>query len=280
MTHSFPDGIPLERDYRALVESDAFRAMEQFSDSFLSANKIILRDYMNKWVVDPLHQWSRQCEYPFVYSRVQQMIQHEPRPSILDAGSGVTFFPYYLNAQFDATSIYCCDYDKTLARVFEQINADRGNIVESSTADLRGLPYENESFHMVYCISVLEHTDDYENIIEEFYRILRPGGTLVVTLDISLDGTRDIDVDKGTALLTSLENLFDKDRNLSLDLHSHVSMPGIFTTLTARNINASLLPWKFPSFLYRIKSFIATGRFGSWPPLLTVFCLGLTKRST
>ena len=275
----FPDGIPSERDYGELIGSDDFRAMEQFSDSFLSDNKTILRDYMNKWVADPLHQWSRQWEYPFVHGRVQQMIRHEPRPSILDAGSGLTFFPYYLNARSDAASIHCCDHDKTLTKAFDHINAGRDNIVEFSAVDLRDLPYDDESFHMVYCISVLEHTDDYEKIIEGFHRILRPGGTLVVTLDIYLDGTREIDADKGTALLTSLGNLFDKDSNLSLDLHSHISISGILTTLTAKDIDASLLPWKLPSFLYRIKSFIATGRFGSWPPPLTVFCLCSTKRS-
>jgi len=280
MKNTLPDGIPLERYYRILIESDHFKALEQFSDSFLSANKKYLRNYMNKWVKDPLHQWSRQWEYPFVFNRIKKMIHQEPRARILDAGSGITFFPYYVNTQYDAASIYCCDYDETLIGVFEQINNDIGKVVEFSASDLRNLPYGNEWFHMVYCISVLEHTDDYDEIIKEFFRILRPGGNLVVTFDISLDGTRDISVDKGTALLTSLAKRFNKDKDFSLDLHSQVSMPGVFTTLTAKGINANLLPWKYPSFIYRIKSFITTRRFCSWPPPLTVLCLGLTKCST
>jgi SAM-dependent methyltransferase len=279
MDNSLPDGIPLEHEYRTLIESDSFKKLEQFSGMFLATNKTSLREYMNKWVEDPLHQWSRQWEYPFVFSRVENVIRQEPRARILDAGSGVTFFSYYIKAQFAAASVCCCDYDEALAEIYGQINSGRGDGVEFSVADLRALPYDNESFDMIYSVSVLEHTDDYGKIIEEFYRILRPDGELVVTFDVSLDGMRDISVEKGTELLTALAKRFDKDKGFSLDLKSHVSKPGVFTTITAKGINAGLLPWKYPAFVYQIKSFIKTGRFCSWPPPLTVFCLHLTKNS-
>lgn len=280
MKNKLSDGIPLARDYRKVIESETFKEMEQFSDRFLLANKLTLKDYMKKWVGDPLHQWSRQWEYPFVYSRAQQLVQFEPRLKILDAGSGVTFFPYLLNARFDDVSIYCCDYDETLSSIFKQINHGEDKAVEFLSTDLRELPYENESFDMVYCISVLEHTDDYEEIIEKFYKILKPGGTLIVTFDISLDGTRDINVDKASSLLTSLVKPFEMNSSFSLNLHSHISNPEIFTTLTANDISPDLLPWNAPSFLHRIKSFLTTGRFGAWPPPLTVCCLCLTERPT
>ncbi len=271
------DGVPLESDYRTIIKSDSFQELEKFSNDFLSTNKASLRDYMNKWVEDPLHQWSRQWEYPFVFNRVKKIIQQAPGASVLDAGSGVTFFPYYVKAQFASVKVCCCDYDAKLTGIYGQINSGAGEGVEFSVADLRDLPYEDECFDMIYCVSVVEHTDDYEKIIDEFYRILRPGGELVVTFDVSLDGVRDISVDKGTKLLTVLSKRFAKDSDLSLDLNALVSKPGVFTTLTAQGINAALLPWKYPAFVYQIKSFIATGRFCSWPPPLTVFCIHLTK---
>lgn len=277
MDNSLHDGIPLENEYRALIKSYYFKSLEQFSDIFLVNNKGILKDYMNKWVGDSLHQWSRQWEYPFVFSAVEGVLRQEPNAKILDAGSGVTFFSYYIKSKYDAANVYCCDYDKTLTEIYRKINTDMGNAVDFSVADLRTLPYNNELFDLVYCVSVLEHTDEYEKIIEEFYRILRPGGKLVVTFDVSLDGARDISVKKGTELLTALVKRFDKDKDFPLDLNSHVSTPGVFTTITAKGINAGLLPWKYPSFVYQLKSFIKTGRFGIWPPPLTVFCLSLTK---
>lgn len=279
MERTFPEGIPQEHDYKELIASDSFKEMEGFSDNFLSANKDILREYMNKWVADPLHQWSRQWEYPFVYDKLKEMIGREPSPRILDAGSGVTFFPYYL-CQSGAATVYCCDYDNSLATIYQQINENRDEDVKFSTADLRSLPYDDQFFHMIYCISVLEHTDEYEKIIDEFHRILQPGGRLVVTIDLSLDGTREIDLDRGNLLLSALAKRFAKSPELSLDLRAQVSVPGIFTTLTARDIDPGLLPWKQRSLLRRLKSFIKTGKLGVWPPPLTVFCLSLTKRST
>ncbi len=277
MSQAPAEGIPSVRDYKEAIESSTFKKMEQYSDSFLSANRTILQYYAKKWIDDPLHQWSRQWEYPFVYSRVQQQACLKPQLRILDAGSGATFFPHFLNACFNNVNVHCCDYDKRLTSIFEQINAGKDKSVEFSTADLRELPYERESFDMVYCVSVLEHTRDYEKIIDQFLKILKPGGTLVVTFDISLDGTRDIDVDKATALLASLAGEFGTTMASSFNLHSLVSTPDILTTLTARDIDPALLPWNAPAFVYRIKSFITTGRLVSWPPPLTVFCLGLTR---
>jgi len=280
MRNSLLDGIPKESDYRLLLESKEFKDLERLSNHFLSVNKKNLEGYAKKWVEDPLHQWSRQWEYPFVFSRIQPILETKGTAKILDAGSGVTFFPYYIKSQYDYADIYCNDYDTSLEGIFHRINANGDNKIKFSCSDLRELRYENGIFDVIYCISVLEHTDDYVEIIEGFNRILKPSGRLIITFDISLDGKHDISVEKGTALLKSLTEQFDYDKDISLDIRSYVSMPGIFTTLTANNINANLLPWKYPTLIYRIRSLIAGKGFCSWPPPLTVFCLGLTKRST
>lgn len=43
------------------------------------------------------------------------------------------------------------------------------------------LPFESGSFEGVWCTEVLEHLDDPEGLLEEFHRVLKPGGTLIVT---------------------------------------------------------------------------------------------------
>ncbi len=46
-------------------------------------------------------------------------------------------------------------------------------------ADLCGkLPFQNETFELVVCTSVLEHVVDVTNAVGELKRILRPGGRL------------------------------------------------------------------------------------------------------
>lgn len=49
---------------------------------------------------------------------------------------------------------------------------------------LKGIPFENESFDAVYHSHVLEHfsQDDGENLIEECFRVLKPGGILRIAV--------------------------------------------------------------------------------------------------
>ncbi len=50
------------------------------------------------------------------------------------------------------------------------------------------LPLVTESVDVVYCISVLEHIPDFETTIAEAFRVLRPGGLLILTVDLDLCG--------------------------------------------------------------------------------------------
>ena len=197
--------------------------------------------------------------------------------SVLDAGSGVTFFPYFIKSKFGTAKIECVDYDDNLRIIYQKINTQSNQKVNFTCANLKELPYDDNQFDVIYCISVLEHTDDYPGIIEGFHRILRPGGRLIITFDVSLDGMRDISVEKGIILLRSLLEKYELAEDLPLDLKTSVLEPDIFTTLTAMKIAPSLLPWKLPAFAYRFKSLIKDKRLSTWPPPLSVFCLSLAK---
>lgn len=51
--------------------------------------------------------------------------------------------------------------------------------------NLKNITYPDEFFHRVVCVSVLEHVDDPHKAVEEMWRVLRPGGRLIVTLDVA-----------------------------------------------------------------------------------------------
>ena len=270
-------GIPCEVDYNLLVESDEFREMEVFSSRFLTTNQSILERYAKKWVGDPLHQWSRQWEYPFVFSRLESSLVTTAKPRVLDAGSGVTFFPHYVKHKIESAEVHCCDSDESLAAIYHAINDGAKNGVKFSPADMRKAPYQADWFDVIYCVSVLEHTKDYEEIIDDFHRTLKPGGKLIVTFDISLDGTRDISPARAVKLLYALNKKFDNDDGSGSGLTTDISNADIFTTMSAKKIDANLLPWKYPAILYRLKAMMTGKKFGHWPPLLSVYCLSMTK---
>ena len=49
-------------------------------------------------------------------------------------------------------------------------------------ADATQLPFANESIDKIICSEVLEHIPDYVAVLHEIHRVLKPGGTLAVTI--------------------------------------------------------------------------------------------------
>jgi len=273
-------GIPTIDSYRELLKSNLFRSMETFSSQFLKKNKIALQEYRRKWVADPLHQWSRQYEYPFVYFHVRDYINNQQKSDlkILDAGSGVTFFPYYLCSNSPKIKVYCCDYDLTHGQIFDNINKNLNLPNNFFPADIRRLPFGTSTFDIVYCISVLEHTDDFDIIIQEFKRILKPNGLFIVTFDISIDGLDDIPREKAIELIESLEKHFfctnGFNSKQALDL---IDSEKILTTRYIRELDKNLLPWKY-SFSNALKDMLRLRAPKRFFTNLTCFCQALSKK--
>jgi len=272
----FNEGFVLTSNYQQLLETPEFSDLESYSDVFLESHKDILLQYGRKWVFDPLHQWSRQWEYPYVFSRINQYLQATENVRVLDAGSGLTFFPFMVSDKIPNTTITCCDYDINLKKLYDKI--ENKNVSFSST-DLRALPFEDNFFDVVYCVSVLEHTRDYLEILEGIYRVLKNDGILIISLDISIDGKSEINFSDFQKLIAGIPKGFTSvdSEKFSKFLSCEQLPPGIISTLHFNKANYSLLPWKFP-ILYSIFHSIKKGRIPDFKLLnLTCACLSFTK---
>lgn len=273
-----PAGIPSVAEYEQLLRSSGFAAVERYSDGFLATHRSAVRPYSRKWVSDPLHQWSRQWEYPFTLSRISADLAGRPSDEpvrILDAGSGVTFLPFLLAETFPNVTVCCCDWDSSLAPVFAAINQDAPSRVDFVTADLHELPFESAEFDLVYSISVLEHTDRRPAIIDEFHRVLKPGKRLVLTFD--LPGHPGEGADDIKDLLSALaERFHDDGKDSEPDPLRDWASGDRLTTSYAAGLDRRLLPWRHP-LLYRMACLLSGHGWVRWPPEMTVACLSMIR---
>jgi 2-polyprenyl-3-methyl-5-hydroxy-6-metoxy-1,4-benzoquinol methylase len=279
-----PDGYPPLSIYKQITNESTYVAMENFSDKFLQSNATILENYAQRGTGDPLHTWSRGWEYMFVYERLTQMAQMQSCDivKILDAGSGLTFFPHFVATMHPNVSIQCFDRDPQLKISGEKLMDSRASAVSYSVQDISALTYTGASFDVIYSISVLEHCDynNYVEILEGFVGILKPGGRLLLTVDISLDGRSEITRYQCSKLIEHLEQCFvpDSEYAIMVDMFNESE---ILTTAYARKVDQSLLPWQSPRWHQSLRHLVRHGRRPIVPFMhLTCFCMGWTLSST
>lgn len=67
---------------------------------------------------------------------------------------------------------------KMIARVQGRLQAEGVTNVEARTANVHALPFEDGAFDAIYMITVIGEIPQPEQAMREFYRVLKPGGTL------------------------------------------------------------------------------------------------------
>lgn len=121
----------------------------------------------------------REAEIPFLFEKLP-----EPPLKILDVGCSESSVIYELtNLGYDIHGIDMVKYELPIAKFHK--------------GDARNMPYQDNEFDYVICISALEHfgkvntpykTDKVEDTqadivaMEEMYRVLKPNGRLILTL--------------------------------------------------------------------------------------------------
>jgi len=266
----------------ALSADGLFADICAFEENFSRRYARLARRYGLRWGNQRvMHQWSRRWEYPYVAQRIADLAARAPTDAplaILDAGSGITFLPYYLRARYDNVQISCVDSAGSYRRTFDRINRAAGEGVTFTQAMLQDVPLESAGFDAIYCVSVLEHTGDYAAVLDEMHRLLRPGGKVILTFDISLDGKDDISPELTRQLLTMVAQRFELPAGFDCpaELDRLAEPMAILSTDAAKAADPSSLPWKWP-VLKSIRDLLTghgwTGGFFS----LACYCLEASK---
>jgi SAM-dependent methyltransferase len=107
-----------------------------------------------------------------IYDTVQRILADKPRGRLLDvpAGEGA------LTARLAADG-----FEVVPADLYPELFKLEG--LEINKADLDGrLPFEDDSFQTVVCVEGLEHIENPASAVREFSRVLKKGGTLIVSV--------------------------------------------------------------------------------------------------
>lgn len=186
--------------------------LESEQEKFL-AKETFFRSSDYPWPRDPLHTFSRIWEYPYAYYHLKRWkeIQALPNGSVaVDIGSGTTFFPF--SAARLGFDVVCVDPDaiccRDLAKAVSIIDVAPGS-VRCLEAKGESIPLPSGGAGAVYCLSVLEHLPSCVGIVREMARILRPGGLLILTIDVSADQTAEISFANHCQLLSTLQEYFE-----------------------------------------------------------------------
>ncbi|MEI6457221.1 MAG: class I SAM-dependent methyltransferase, partial [bacterium] len=204
-------GLAALSDLKDKGYHELFLKLEKSQQSFLLKEKEFRSpDY--PWPSDALHWWSRIWEYPYIYHHLRQLKDKLPneKPRVLDLGSGVTFFPFtvanhgYHLSCLDPDPVCKQDFDKAILAV-----GDKSLTLDYSLLEGNRYPFPDQTFDIVYSISVLEHIEDLSSTIREILRVLKEDGSLFLTIDIDLRGDSEIGVEKYHSLKSHLAKHFD-----------------------------------------------------------------------
>ena len=192
--HFYGNRLASISDLESREWKSAYSKLEDFSDryvNFIIEHKLVSKDY--PWPIDPVHNLTRIWEYPYAYHQLSKYLSLSSdvkAPKVFDVGSALTFLPSFFASL--GYEVKASDNDPAMKRNFELIKSYPGvpsgvKDVGYATCDCKNITTELDSYYdALVCISVLEHIKERGQAIKEFCRILKPGGVLILTVDIKL----------------------------------------------------------------------------------------------
>jgi len=136
---------------------------------------------------------------------------------------------------------------------WEYTTTDLHSPLADIKADICALPFNNDQYDLIFCNHVLEHIQDDKKAMEELYRVLKKGGTLIaqVPLNEELDETFEDDTITDKKERTRIFGQYDHVRVYGKDYYTRLNTVGFeskgitfINTMSIEEIDRFGLPQK------------------------------------
>lgn len=101
---------------------------------------------------------------------------------MIDLGTGPGLIPIMIASEWEDAEIFGVDLSREMLRIAHEhraISVHAGRL-RFEYADVRELPYDDASFDAVFSNTILHHIADPVPVLREAWRVLRPGGVLLI----------------------------------------------------------------------------------------------------
>lgn len=187
---------------------------------------------------------------------------------LLEVGCGRGFYVNTIGRLFPKLKIWGVDLNNDYLKKADKLDGK----VKLIRADVSKLPFEDNYFDKVIASEILEHVEDDSKALREIFRVLRPGGRLIVTvpnknypflwdpLNYILEKTTGKHLPSNIWWLSGIwadhKRLYDTN-----DLRGRVEKSG-FVIDSVRTVTHYCLPWSHFLFYGIGKNLVEKGLFG------------------
>jgi len=213
-----PDQI---KKYATILKIDVFLSKIGLIDKYRSELR-----FQRKWAKIFEKNKGKVLEYWKTYRYLDDIInicKITDKQCVLDIGCGISTVLHYVDGRKFGIDPLADEYTK-LYKYPENIKIVKG-LGEY-------LPFLDRYFDVVFCTNVLDHVTDPKRIIYEIYRVLKPGGYFILTVEIfNKKQKRDqahpfcftkIDVYRLLESINGFNNIFEQE-SLWIGLYSYVN---------------------------------------------------------
>ena len=156
--------------------------IQQFYDASSGLWEQIWGEHMHHGYYGPSGTWKkerRQAQIDLI-EELLKWAQVKSAREILDVGCGIGGSTLYLAQKFNASATGITLSPVQAGRATERAQAaGLGETTQFQVADALNMPFADDSFDLVWSLESGEHMADKQKFLQECYRVLKPGGTLI-----------------------------------------------------------------------------------------------------